>query len=91
MNDTDYDHRRRDIFFALRTRRLTDEELIEARDYGSRLNIEPRVEYYPAEKARELADAWTVQGMMRVQAPQAGAGYVGGANNSLFEIRELGT
>lgn len=82
---------RRDLFFALRTRVLTEAELEQARACGRHLNIEMQVSYYPEQKDRELADAWAVQGMMRAAAMQANAGYIGGANNSLFEIRECGT
>lgn len=86
-----HEEARRELFFALRTRLLTETELEAARRAGSQLNIEMRVSYYPDQKARELADAWAVQGMMRAAAMRVNAGYIGGSNNSLFEIREMGT
>jgi hypothetical protein len=87
----DYEKRRNDLWFAMRTRPLTDEELAEAEGWGRMLNIQMRVSYNEGQKASELADAWALQGVLRATACQPNAGYVGGANNSLFEIRELGT
>lgn len=87
-----FEARRRELFFALRNRPLTDAEIVEAHGYGSSLNVRIGVSYRIGQPERELADAWTAQSaLLRAAALQANAGYVGGANNSLFEIRELGT
>lgn len=87
----DYDARRRELWFAMRTRPLTDAELVEAEGYGRYLNIVMGASYTIGQPERELADAWALQGILRTTAQRSTPDYVGGSNNSLFEIRELGT
>ena len=64
--------RRRDLFWALRTRVLTDEEFVEAQSHGEYLNIEPMVSFRADEKARELNDAYVTQAKLRAIAAGAG-------------------
>ena len=37
----EWDQQRRDLYWALQTRVLTDDEMAQVKNYGSRLNIEP--------------------------------------------------
>ena len=87
--EADLEKRRRDLWFAMRTRPLTDAGMAEAEGWGKYLSITPRQSYsiHDDTPARALADAWALQGIMRTQARTQD----GGANNSLFEIREMGT
>jgi hypothetical protein len=83
------DRGRQELWFAMRTRPLTDDEMAEAEGWGKYLSITPGQGYsiHDDTPARALADAWALQGILRARAHQQN----GGANNSLFEIRELGT
>src|SRR5216684_8049853 len=59
---------RRDLWFALQTRRLSDEEMKEVQQYGKLLNIEDGVAYYEREKTAELQRALFFQAGVRAQA-----------------------
>jgi hypothetical protein len=91
--EANLEKRRRDLWFAMRTRPLTDAEMEEAEGWGKYLSIVPRQSYsiHDDTPARALADAWALQGTLRATARQANTDYIGGANNSLFEIGALGT
>jgi hypothetical protein len=60
--------RRRNLYWALRSRVLTDEEMAEVGRYGDGLNIEPLQGYMPEEKMRELNDALLQQFKLRAAA-----------------------
>lgn len=60
---------RRELFHALTTRVMTDDELKEAASYGASLNIEMGVSYYADQKQQELSRAFTVQQMLRTSTP----------------------
>lgn len=62
----DHDRHRSELFSALRTRVLTDDEMREALAYGDMINIQENVSYYPEEKARERADAFQRQIILRL-------------------------
>lgn len=64
--------RRRELFWALRTRVLTNEEMAEALEHGDSLNIENMVPYTAAEKSRELNEAYYQQARLRSLAAQPG-------------------
>ena len=61
----DHERRKHDLYFALRTRVLTDEEWEEVVRYGDQLNIKNMVSYYPSEKTIELNDAYLQQFKLR--------------------------
>ena len=56
---------RAQLFLALKTRVLDEKELLEAKNYGSELNISDNVSYNEEAKSRELSDAWLQQGKLR--------------------------
>lgn len=60
-----YEQQRRDLYWALRSRVLTDDEMAEVTRYGDGLNVEPMVPYRPADKAIELNDALLQQFRLR--------------------------
>lgn len=62
------DRHRRDLFWALRSRILTDTEMDEVARYGDDLNIESFVPYSPQEKMREMNDALLQQFKLRAAA-----------------------
>lgn len=64
----EHNQHRKDLYWALRSRILTDEEMDEVAQYGDSLCIEPMVSYYPAEKKQELNDALLQQFRMRQKA-----------------------
>lgn len=63
-----YETRRRNLYWALRSRVLSEEEMAEVGRWGDRLNIEPMVSYSAPEKARELNDALLQQFRLRAAA-----------------------
>jgi hypothetical protein len=64
----DMNAHRRNLFYALTHRVLTDAELKEALGYGDSLNVEPNVGYYAEEKGRELQRAFQLQETLRRMA-----------------------
>lgn len=56
---------RRDLYWALRSRILTDEEMARVASYGDSLVIEQMESYDPAGKQKELNDALLQQFRMR--------------------------
>jgi hypothetical protein len=62
---------RRDLYWALRSRVLTDAEMLEVEGYGDRLNIQPMVSYNAEEKKREMNDALLQQFKLRLAAERA--------------------
>ena len=56
---------RRELFWALRSRVLTDKEMAEVGEYGRSLNIEPMVCYKQEDKDKELNAALLQQFRMR--------------------------
>jgi hypothetical protein len=67
----DRERHRRDLYWALRSRILTDDEMKEVEQYGDYLNIEPMVSYSSDEKKRELNDALLQQFKLRLAAERA--------------------
>lgn len=65
------ENHRRDLFWALRSRVLTDAEMTEVDGYRDSLNIEQMVSFNPAEKARELNDALLQQFKLRLAAERS--------------------
>jgi hypothetical protein len=63
--------RRHALFWALRSRVLTDDEMKEVTQYGTQINIDEMVPYYEADKARELNDALLQQAKLRATAASA--------------------
>jgi len=55
------DNHRRELFAALSSRVLTDAEMKEVQSYGSNLNLEWNVPYYPEQKAQELSNVLQMQ------------------------------
>lgn len=61
----DRENHRRDLFWALRSRILTDDEMKEVVEYGNSLNIELNQSYFPEEKFKELNEALFQQHRLR--------------------------
>lgn len=61
----EYEAHRANLYWALRSRVLTDEEMSEVERYGSSLNIQPMVSYSAHEKELELNNALLQQFRMR--------------------------
>lgn len=61
----DREQHRRDLFWALRSRVLTNAEMAEVSSYGDQLNIECGVSYMPGEKSIELNAALLQQFRIR--------------------------
>lgn len=59
---------RRELWRALRSRALSDEELVEVARYGASLNVEPTMPYQAGEKLQELTNALLIQQMSRAEA-----------------------
>jgi hypothetical protein len=59
---------RRDLYWALRSRVLTEEEMTEVERYGKYVNIDPNTPYYAEEKERELNAALLQQFQLRATA-----------------------
>lgn len=59
---------RKDLYWALRSRVLTDAEMAEVAQYGADLNINDGETYNADEKARELNDALLQQYRLRLSA-----------------------
>lgn len=57
---------RRDLFWALRSRVLTDEEMQEVSRHGTYLNVEMGQSYRPEEKLAELNAALLTQAILRL-------------------------
>jgi hypothetical protein len=72
----DLDTRRRNLYWALRSRLLTDEEMAQVASWGSSLNIDSGVCYSADEKARELNDALLQQFRFRAIQQQVERGAV---------------
>jgi len=64
----EWEQERRDLWWALRSRLLTDEEMEEVKRQGSWLNVEPMQSYNRTEKAMELTDALHKQALLRLAA-----------------------
>jgi hypothetical protein len=61
---------RKALYWALRSRVLSDEEMAQVDRYGDQLNIDLGKSYMPTDKARELNDALAQQMRLRMmQAP----------------------
>ena len=60
--------KRRNLYWALQTRALSEEEEIKALGYGSGLNIDLNVPYRESDKRRELQDAWFQQRRLQLLA-----------------------
>lgn len=56
---------RRNLFWALRSRVLTEDEMKRVDQYGSSLNIDLGVSFYRLEKSRELNEALLQQARLR--------------------------
>jgi len=67
-----HENRRRALYWALRSRVLSEEEMAEVGRWGNSLNREPMVPYCAAEKTRELNDALLTQFRMRTAAEREG-------------------
>jgi len=65
------EHSRRDLFHALKTRVLTDDELRRVAEYGTSINVEYMTQYSEETKAAELQAALRMQ--MILQARQGRA------------------
>lgn len=65
------DARRHELMWLMRTRVLTDAEMAEVGRYGSHLNIDEGVGYYPNEKATELNSLLLQQFQLRAIAEAA--------------------
>lgn len=61
----DAERHKMELWFALTTRVLTDDELKEAVSYGSFLNLQTMVPYNAEEKSQELTSAFLVQQRLR--------------------------
>jgi hypothetical protein len=61
---------RRDLWWALQTRVLTQEEMAEVRGYGEMINIEPNQPFMEADKQAERNSAFLQQA--RLQAVKSG-------------------
>ena len=66
-----FESERAQLFFALRTRVLTNAEELRAMELGESLNIQNGVSYFPDQKARELNDAWFAQRRLQLLAKVA--------------------
>lgn len=64
----DEENRRRDLWWALRSRVLNDEEMEQVRSYGEHLNVREMVSYNATEKALELNDALHKQALLQLAA-----------------------
>ena len=64
------EQQRRDLYFSLRSRVLTDKEMQEVADYGKYLNIDSSVPYNEGDKAKELNDALLTQFKLRLAAAE---------------------
>jgi hypothetical protein len=62
--------RRSDLWFALRTRVLTSEEMASVRSYGQWLNLQEMVPYDASQKALELNNALANQALMQIAYAQ---------------------
>jgi hypothetical protein len=67
----DMEAHRRALFWALRSRVLTDDEMREVTQYGDGLNIDTGMPYYAADKAKELNEALLQQQRLRLANPAA--------------------
>jgi hypothetical protein len=67
----EYENHKADLWWALRTRVLSDEEMQEVRSYGDFLNVRPMVSYNAEEKRRELDNALANQAMLQIAAMKA--------------------
>ena len=66
--------RKRELFWALRSRILTEQEMEEVTFYGKYINIEPDVCYNQTEKYMELNAALLQQFKMRLLTNKANGG-----------------
>lgn len=66
--EAEMESKRRNLYWALQTRVLTEEEEMEAHNYGTSLNLESMVSYREEEKRRELQDAWFQQRRLQMLA-----------------------
>lgn len=64
----DLESKRESLWWALRSRVLTEEEMEEVRRCGSSLNVRDGVSYYAEEKSRELGDALYNQARLQLLA-----------------------
>lgn len=63
--------KRRDLYWALRSRVLSDDEMQQVINYGDMLNIEPMQSYISSQKAEELNAALLQQHKLRLATAQA--------------------
>ena len=66
----EYEQRKLDLYFALRTRVLTDEEWAQVVEHGDHLNISSLQPYFATEKMKELNDAYLQQFKLRLAAKE---------------------
>lgn len=69
--DRENDQYKRDLYWALRSRILTDEEMARVKSYGVNLIIESMVPFRTEDKQRELNEALLQQFNMRLAAENA--------------------
>lgn len=62
---------REDLWWALRTRLLTDDEMKQVRGWGDRLNVALATPYNGSEKRKELNDALANQAMLQMAKAKA--------------------
>lgn len=63
-----YEARKGELWQALQTRIVTDEEMEEILAYGDSINVQPMVPYKENEKARARGDAFVTQQRLRFAA-----------------------
>lgn len=67
----DREQHRQDLYWALRSRVLSDDEMREILQYGDGLNVTPNTPYYAADKAKELNEALLQQHRLRLATAAA--------------------
>lgn len=70
-SEREYQEDRRKLYFALRTRILTDKEMERVRLLGIDLVVEPMESYLEANKLRELNEALLQQAELRIRVNKA--------------------
>lgn len=61
----EYQQVKSELFHALTSRVLTNEELLKAASYGSTLNTPCNISYNPKDRGEELTRAFLIQSMLR--------------------------
>lgn len=62
------ERRKRELFRALSEHALSDGELTEVAEFGSKINVEMNVPYNPEEKGRELTNALLMQQILQLRS-----------------------